>query len=132
MHPFFKVNTAVTKSVESVIESWVSVSESRSHNKRSISEEKLSNEIIVAINGPLVQHADDNIKTAQQRYWEKSKSSTDRIGHFVRRSENISDFAVSKVVDKLEAEPMRLPFLCPNSKTMMKIRFYGNQDFQQI
>ena len=38
---------AVTKSVESVIESWVSVSESRSHNKRSISEERLCNELIV-------------------------------------------------------------------------------------
>ena len=38
---------AVIKSVESVIESWVSVSESRSHNKRSISEERLCNELIV-------------------------------------------------------------------------------------
>lgn len=117
---------AVTKSVESVIESWVSVSESRSHNKRSISEDRLLNELIVAINGPLVQHADDIIKTALQRYWEKSKSSNDRSGHFVRRSENISDFTVSKVVDKLVAEPPRLPFMCPNSKSVVKIRFYGN------
>ena len=117
---------AVTKSVESVIESWVSISESRSHNKRSISEERLCNELIVAINGPLVQHADDIIKSALQRYWEKSKSSTDRSGHFVRRSENISDFAVSKVVDKLVAKPPRLPFMCPNYKTVIKIRFFGN------
>lgn len=117
---------AVTKSVESVIESWVSVSESRSHNKRSISEERLCNELIIAINGPLVQHADDIIKSALQRYWEKSKASTDRSGHFVRRSENIEDFAVSKVVDKLVAEPPRLPFMCPNSKAEIKIKFYGN------
>ena len=80
----------------------------------------------MAINGPLVQHADEIIKTALKKYWEKSKSLTDRSGHFVRRSENIPDFTVSKVVDKLVAEPPRLPFMCPNSKAVMKIRFYGN------
>ena len=115
---------AVTKSVESVIESWVSVSESRSHNKRSISEERLFNELIVAINGPLLQHADEIIKSALQRYWEKSKRFADRSGHFVRRSEKIVDFAVSKVVDKLVAEPPKLPFMCANSKAVRRVQFY--------
>ena len=115
------------KSVESVIESWVSVSEARSHNKRSISEERLCNEMIVAINGPLIQHADELIKAAMRRYWEKSKAMADRSGHFVRRSEKIDDFVVSKVVDKLVSEPPKLPFLCPSSKASTRVRFYGNQ-----
>ena len=81
---------AITKSIESVIESWVSVSERRSHNKK---------------------------------YWEKRKHLKDKSGHFVRRSENIQDFSVSKVVDKMIEEPPKIPFLCPSCKAAKKSNF---------
>ena len=81
---------AITKSIESVIESWVSVSECRSHNKK---------------------------------YWEKRKHLKDKSGHFDRRSENIQDFSVSKVVDKMIEEPPKIPFLCPSCKAAKKSNF---------
>ena len=78
------------------------------------------NELVIALNGPALQHADDILKSALKIYFEKSKRSQEKSGHFVRRNENIKDYAVSKVVDRLLSEPAKLPFLCPSSKATQK------------
>ena len=51
---------ATTMSVESVVESWVSIYEAHSNKHRPISNERAEQEICVAVNGPLLQHADSD------------------------------------------------------------------------
>ena len=53
---------AVTISVESIIESYISVYESRNSKIRPITEEHAHHEMIIAINGPELCNADNVIK----------------------------------------------------------------------
>ena len=86
-------------SVESVVESWISVYEAHSNKHRPISNERAEMEVCVAVNGPKVQHADSLIRRSLRLMFSQSKSLGDRDGHFVRRSENVKDYMVSKAVD---------------------------------
>ena len=51
-------SAATTMSVESVVESWVSIYESHNNKHRPISNERAEREVCLAVNGPLLQHAD--------------------------------------------------------------------------
>ena len=51
-------------SVESVVESWVSIYESHNNKHRPISNERAEREVCLAVNGLLLWHADTLIKKA--------------------------------------------------------------------
>ena len=102
---------ACLKSVESVIESWISVLEHHSSKRRDLGEERLEDEMETAINGPSIVHSESVVKEALRNYWKDAKDKNNRDGHFIRRSENIKSYNVSKCVDNIRAVPPRLPFM---------------------
>ena len=106
---------AASMSVESVIESMVSIYENRNNKFRPISEERAVLEINIGINGPELTHADGIIQASMTEYW---KNSGRRKGdhetknwHFVRKSQNIKEFCSSKVIHRMSSAKPNLPFM---------------------
>jgi len=64
---------SVTISVESIIESFVSVYENRINTKRLITEERVHHEMLVAINGTKLAHCDSLVKASMENYWRNFK-----------------------------------------------------------
>ena len=104
-------DAATSMSVESVVESWVSVYETHSNKHRPISNERAEQEVCVAVNGPLLQHADAVIKAALVEMYKDTKDLGNRGGMFVRRGNNIAEYAVSKTVDSFMKKPSLKPFM---------------------
>ena len=98
-------------SVELSVESWVSIYEAHSNNHRPISNYRAEREVCVAVNGPLLQHADPVIRAALKVMDQDSKDMRNRGGKFVRRNNNIQDYTVSKSVDALVNKPKSKPFM---------------------
>ena len=93
------VQAATMKSVESVVESWISVLEHHSSKTRNLSTNSIDSEMTIAINGPSIQHRDSIVEESMQAYWRKTNTFKD--GHFVRKSDEIKSYTVSKSVDSL-------------------------------
>ena len=104
-------DAATSMSVESVVESWVSIYETHSNKHRPISNDRAEEEICVAVNGPLLQHSDLILKAALKEMYKDSKDVRNRWGKFIRRNNNIVDYAVSKSVDSLLNMPNSKPFM---------------------
>ena len=102
---------ACLKSVESVIESWISVLEHHASKRRNLGQERIEEELETAINGPSVAHSEKVVKEALNDYWKDSKNKNNRDGHYIRRSENIKSYEVSKAIDRIRADPPQLPFM---------------------
>ena len=102
---------AVCTSVESIVESWVSQVEHHSPAGRVLSQDRLEDEAMVAINGPQLVHADEVIKGAMRAQWADSKNRNNVDGHFIRRSSNIRSYAVSRAVDRIVKKPAKLRFM---------------------
>ena len=98
-------------SVESVVESWVSVYEAHSNKHRPISNDRAEQEICLAVNGPLIQHEDVVIRAALREMYKDSKDIRNRGGKFIRRNQNIADYCVSKSVDSFPNKPNTKPFM---------------------
>ena len=99
--------------VESIVESWVSIYESKSNKHRPISNERAEMEVSVAVNGPLLQHADPVLIRALRDMYKDAKDLQNRgFGRFVRRNSNIADYTVSKSVDAFKMKPKSKPFMC--------------------
>ena len=100
----------VCTSVESVVESWVSILEHHANPSRArMSPERLDDCAMVSINGPELVHADAVIKDALALYWQ---GSTHTDGHFIRRSNNIKCYtAGSAALDSLVKKPSKLAFM---------------------
>ena len=91
---------------------WVSIMERHSPNTRAlIHQERYENETFVAINGPDVVHCDLLVKESIADYWRQFLRVGDRGGHFVRRSDNVINWTVSKAIDTLVKKAPKLPFL---------------------
>ena len=103
---------ATSISVESIVESWVSIYESHSNKHRPISNDRAEMEVCVAVNGPLIQHADPVLKKALSDMYKDSKDVRNRGGRFIRRNENVADYSVSKSVDAFAARSNLKPFMC--------------------
>ena len=97
------------KGIESVVESWVSIAEHHSSKLRNLSQKRLEHEMMIAINGPEVVHCDSMVKEAIAMYWSSSKMTGNREGHWVRRSNNIKCYTVSKAVDSIVTKDPRIP-----------------------
>ena len=104
-------DVATSMSVESVGESWVSIYEAHSNKHRPISNDRAEREVCVAVNGPLLQHADPVIRAALKVMDQDSKDMRNRGGKFVRRNNNIQDYTVSKSVDAFVNKPKSKPFM---------------------
>ena len=104
-------DAATSMSVESVVESWVSIYEGHSNKHRPISNDRAEQEVCLAVNGPLLQHADPVIKAALKDMYKDTKDTRNRGGRFVRRNNNIEDYAVSKSVDSFVNQPNSKPFM---------------------
>ena len=98
-------------SVESVVESWVSIYESHNNKHRPISNDRAEREVCLAMNGPLLQNTDPLIKKAIKDMFKDAKNVNNRAGHFVRRTENVVDYSVSKSVDQFVNQSNQKPFL---------------------
>ena len=92
------------KSVESVVESWISTLEHHSTKQRALKEESIQIEMMIACNGPPVHHSKGVVRDSMKRYWMKSKNAEDLDGHFIRRSEDMRTYLVSKSIDSLRAQ----------------------------
>ena len=77
-------NAGVTMGLESVVESWVSVLEHHSNPRRSISQQRLEEEVMIALKGPEVVHCKAVVDEALRQYWRKQKLAGNRDGHFIR------------------------------------------------
>ena len=64
---------------------------------------RLENEVWVAVNGPDVVHCEGIVKEAIKE--------GEGGGHFIRCSQNIKTHQVSKAVDTLVAKPLNVPFM---------------------
>lgn len=110
----FSISTAaVTVSVESIIESYASIYEYRNNKNRPIKEERAHHEMLIAVNGPELAHADNLIKSSMSKIWKNQKSNNDNW-HFTLRSEDIKSYTVSKTVDRISKEIPSLPFILWN------------------
>ena len=101
---------AVKKTVEAVVESWVSVLEHHSSKTRNLKAETIQSEMMVAVNGPLVQHSMGVVEESMKVYWGRLKNNLSD-GHFTRRSNKVKSFTVSKSVDSLNSVPVKTPFV---------------------
>ena len=102
---------AVIKSVESVVESWISVLEHHSSKTRDLNDETIQTELVIAVNGPAIQHCDKVVETTMRAYWRMTNRKSFLEGHFVRKSEKIKNYLVSKAVDSLNSDPIKTPFM---------------------
>ena len=101
----------LSKGVESIVETWVSVLEHHSSGVRGLSQDRLDDEAMVAINGPELVHSDDIVDEAMGDYWSNIRRRNDKEGHFVRRSEHIKSYCISKAVDHMVNTVPRLPYM---------------------
>lgn len=98
---------AIKMSVESIIESHVSVYELMFPKHRTVSEIKANNSMMIKLNGPNLAHCITIVKNSLDKYF---KSHNDC--HFTVKSQDIkSSFQVSKVIDKKQCEISKLPFM---------------------
>ena len=76
-----------------------------------LTEEHALEEMVIAENGPLLQHADSIIENAMEHYWKSGDK--DGVWHFLRRSENIRSFTgdSGKVVSRMLKDVSKLPFM---------------------
>ena len=101
----------VTIGVESVVESWVSVMESHNSQKRPLGEKMIITETSISINGPNPVNCDGVVDEAMKLYWRECKLKNSSDGHFVRKTNNIKNWIVSKPVDRVNKENLKFPFM---------------------
>lgn len=96
-------------SVESICESLTSTYEYHNSRRRQITEETALHEMMISVNGPLPTNSNSIISEAMNSYFAHQKD-----WHFVRRSNNLKDWTVSKCADKLMKRNSSLPFMDTN------------------
>ena len=102
---------SVVMGLESVVESWVSVMEHHNNPRRPLTQERLEQECMVAINGPDEVHCDSVVTEALVSYWGHKAEVGNRKGHWVRRDRDIKQYAVSEAVDNLVQKPVNVPYM---------------------
>ena len=98
------VRAALIISVESIVESWISTMEDHSSQRRTMGEMLLHEEMVISVNGPKLVHCDSICQEALRDYFKDRINPKERAGHFVRRSQNIENYSVSKSVDNIRKQ----------------------------
>ena len=104
-------NASVAMGLESVVESWVSVMEHHNNPRRPLTQTRVEQECMVAINGPKDVHCDSVVMEALASYWSNQTMVGNRQGHWVRRDQNIKQYVVSQAVDVLVNKPADVAFM---------------------
>jgi hypothetical protein len=104
-------NAGVVMGLESVVESWVSVLEHHNNSQRPLTQERLEQEGMIAINGPLEVHCDSVVEEALSSYWGKQQMGN-HSGHWIRRSSHIKSYVISEAVDGIVNKKPAVPFMC--------------------
>ena len=78
---------------------------------RPLTQDRLEQECMVAINGPVEVHCDSVVKEALASYWGRQTMVANRAGHWVRRSGDIRQYAISEAVDRIVNLPPSVPFM---------------------
>lgn len=102
------LSAAVKISVESDVESLVSVYEKHLKIDRQMDEENAEHEMEIAENGPLLQNADKILKAAMDSYWKESTKNG--LWHFVSKQGELS-LTRSKVLDRLNKQCSKFGFM---------------------
>ena len=68
---------------------WSPVIEHHNNPRRALTQERLEQEAMVALNGPAEVHCDSIVDEALAYYWRKQKMAGNRDGHWIRRSSRI-------------------------------------------
>ena len=104
-------SAAVVMSVEAVVEGWISVLENHSSKTRGLGQVSLEDEVTIAINGPELTNCDSVVSEACVMYWGQHKDPENRGGHYIRRSEKIKSYFVSKSIDTLRSQQSKTNFM---------------------
>ena len=59
----------------------------------------LHEEMVISVNGPKLVHCESICQEALREYFKDRINPEERAGHFVRKSQNIENYSVSKSVD---------------------------------
>lgn len=98
---------SVAMSVESIVESIVSMYENRQSKFRNIGEKRGNEEMMIAVNGPEISNADKILKKALDNYF---KNHRDGKWHFTMDPTKIT-YTISKTVDSLKTRSSKLSFM---------------------
>ena len=93
------------------MESLVSRYENHSTaTRQGIEESHALEEMIIARNAPLVQHADAIVEGGMNSYWREKKVSE---WHFIRKSDSIKSYTgdTSNIIGRLVDTKSKLPFM---------------------
>ena len=86
--------------------------EELSSKKRGFGLDRLHDEIMICINGPALPQFDKDVLEGLGTLQSAYKSAKDRLaGNFVRQTENIKLYIVSKVGDRLAITEVKMPFM---------------------
>ena len=102
---------ATKKTVESVVESWVSILEHHSSKVQNLKAETIQHEMMVAVNGPLIQHSQQMVDRSMKSYWGRLKKESLHNGHFTRHGSKVKSYTISKTVDTLNSAPVKTVFM---------------------
>ena len=106
------IQATLSISVESVVESWISVLEHYSSKSRNLGLGAIDAEMMVAINGPAVAHCQGIVKQTMATYWRQCKNVNLHDELFVSKGSGaLKLYKVSKAVDALNREPERCKFM---------------------
>ena len=102
------LSASVKCSVESLVESMISVYENHFDQSRNLDEISASEEFIIAFNGPNLSHCDSVVGAAMNKYWQKGKRSSK--WHFIKQHAMEKYVNKSQVLERLKL-PSKLPFM---------------------
>ena len=106
------IQAALIISVESVVESWISVLEHHSSKTRNLGNDAIDAEMLIAVNGPSIVHCPGIVKETMKAFWSQGNNVNLHTGHFVRSGTGaLKLFKVSKAVDTLNNEPAKCKFM---------------------
>ena len=83
------------------MESRVFVLEHHNNPRRPLTQERLEQEAMVALNGPAEVHCDSIVVEALASFWRKQKVAGNRDGYLIRRSSKINLYFSSEAMDTI-------------------------------
>ena len=98
---------SVALSVESIVESVVSIYENRQTKSRTLGEDRANHEMQIGFNGPNLAKCDTILEKAMDSYFKAQKQGK---WHFTMNTNKI-EYSVTKVIDTKLAKPSKLSFL---------------------
>ena len=104
-------NASVAMGLESVVESWVSVMEYHNNPRRSLTQARIEQECMEAINVPKEVHCDSLVMEGLATYWGRQTMAGNKQGHWVRSFRGLKGYAVSGPMDNIVNYPADVPFM---------------------